>query len=137
MKKYFTTTIGRLRLFAFLEGISLLVLVFIAVPLKYYFDNPSMSKSLGPVHGALFLLFVFNALRVGVSFRSGHFTLTTKFFATYRQTEINRQKRAAGNSGLAQAGVQFSVRQFFVNLNFRLRRKICGKSPRLRQAAKR
>ncbi|RDC56317.1 DUF3817 domain-containing protein [Pedobacter chinensis] len=66
MKKYFTTTIGRLRLFAFLEGISLLVLVFIAVPLKYNFGNPSMSKSLGPIHGALFLLFVFNALRVGV-----------------------------------------------------------------------
>lgn len=66
MKKYFTTTIGRLRLFAFLEGISLLILVFIAVPLKYYFGNPSVSKSLGPIHGALFLLFVFNALRVGV-----------------------------------------------------------------------
>jgi integral membrane protein len=66
MKKYFTTTIGRLRLFAFLEGISLLILVFIAVPLKYYFGNPSVSKSLGPIHGALFLLFVFNALRVGI-----------------------------------------------------------------------
>lgn len=63
---YFTTTIGRLRLFAFLEGISLLILVFIAVPLKYYFGNPSVSKSLGPIHGALFLLFVFNALRVGI-----------------------------------------------------------------------
>lgn len=66
MKKYFTTTIGRLRLFAFLEGISLLILVFIAVPLKYYFGNPSVSKSLGPVHGTLFLLFVFNALQVGI-----------------------------------------------------------------------
>jgi integral membrane protein len=66
MKKYFTTTIGRLRLFAFLEGISLLVLVFIAVPLKYNFDNPSIVKSIGPIHGALFLLFVFNALRVGI-----------------------------------------------------------------------
>ncbi len=66
MKKYFTTTIGRLRLLAFLEGISLLVLIFIAVPLKYYFDSPSLVKSVGPLHGALFLLFVFNALRVGV-----------------------------------------------------------------------
>ena len=60
------TTIGRLRLIAFLEGISLLILVFIAVPLKYYFDNPSLVKSVGPVHGALFLLFVFNALHAGV-----------------------------------------------------------------------
>ncbi|MBS1567302.1 MAG: DUF3817 domain-containing protein [Bacteroidetes bacterium] len=66
MKKYFTTTIGRLRLCAFAEGISLIVLVFIAVPLKYYFNNPSLVKLLGPIHGALFLLFVFNTLRVGV-----------------------------------------------------------------------
>lgn len=66
MKKYFTTTIGRLRILAFLEGISLLVLVLIAVPLKYCFGDPSMVKSIGPVHGALFLLFVFNTLRVGV-----------------------------------------------------------------------
>lgn len=66
MKKYFTTTIGSLRLLALLEGVSLLLLVFVAVPLKYYFDNPSMSKNLGPIHGALFLLFVINALRVGV-----------------------------------------------------------------------
>jgi integral membrane protein len=66
MNKYFTTPIGRLRLLAFLEGISLLILVFIAVPLKHYFGNQTLSKNLGPLHGALFLLFVFNALRVGV-----------------------------------------------------------------------
>ncbi len=66
MKKYFTTSTGRLRLLAFLEGVSLLVLIFIAVPLKYYFHNPSWVKSVGPTHGALFLLFVFNTLRVGI-----------------------------------------------------------------------
>jgi integral membrane protein len=66
MTKYFTTTIGRLRLFAFLEGVSLLALLFIAVPLKHYFNDPSLVKFIGPIHGALFLLFVFNALRVGV-----------------------------------------------------------------------
>ena len=66
MKKFFATNIGRLRLFAFLEGISLLVLVFVAVPLKYSFDNPTLVKTLGPIHGALFLFFVFNALHVGV-----------------------------------------------------------------------
>lgn len=66
MKKYFATAVGRLRLYAFLEGISLLVLVFIAVPMKHYFDDPSIVKVLGPVHGALFLLFMINALLVGV-----------------------------------------------------------------------
>jgi integral membrane protein len=66
MDKYFKTTIGRLRLFSFLEGTSLLILVLIAVPLKYYFGNPSMVKAIGPIHGALFLLFVFYALNVGI-----------------------------------------------------------------------
>jgi integral membrane protein len=60
------TNIGRLRIIGYLEGISLLVLIFIAVPMKYYFGNPSLSKILGPIHGAIFLLFLFNALSVGV-----------------------------------------------------------------------
>jgi len=59
-------SVGRLRIIGFLEGISLLVLIFIAVPLKYYAGNTAMVKALGPVHGALFLLFIFNTLSVGV-----------------------------------------------------------------------
>jgi integral membrane protein len=66
MKQYLTTGIGRLRLLAFLEGISLLVLIFIALPLKYAFKDPAMVKTLGPIHGALFLLFIANTLRTGV-----------------------------------------------------------------------
>lgn len=60
------TKIGRLRVIGFLEGVSLLVLVFVAVPMKYYFDNPSLSKALGPIHGSIFLLFLFNTISVGV-----------------------------------------------------------------------
>jgi len=66
MKKMLTTSIGRLRLLAFLEGCSLLILVFIAVPLKYLAANPALVKTLGPIHGILFLLFVMNTLRIGV-----------------------------------------------------------------------
>lgn len=61
---------------AVLEGISLLVLVFIAVPLKYINGNPALVKLLGPIHGGLFLLFVFNALRVGVE-QGWKFKVTT------------------------------------------------------------
>ena len=60
------TRIGRLRLIGFLEGLSLLVLVFIAVPMKYMFNNPALSKSLGPVHGGFFILFIINTLSVGI-----------------------------------------------------------------------
>ena len=72
----FKTSVGRLRIIAFLEGISLLILVFIAVPMKHYFHNPAISKVLGPVHGALFLLFIFNTLSVGIE-QEWKFTKTT------------------------------------------------------------
>lgn len=60
------TKVGRLRIIGFLEGVSLLILVFVAVPLKYAANDPSVTKFMGPVHGALFLLFVFNTLSLGV-----------------------------------------------------------------------
>ncbi|WP_312554594.1 DUF3817 domain-containing protein [Empedobacter brevis] len=60
------TNIGRLRIIAILEGISLLILVFIAMPLKYIFSYSNISQFVGAIHGGLFLLFVFNTLSVGV-----------------------------------------------------------------------
>ena len=66
MTNYFTTSIGRLRLLAFMEGTSLLALVFIAVPIKYIGHDPAWVKAIGPVHGALFLAFVSYALIVGL-----------------------------------------------------------------------
>ena len=66
MTKYFITPIGRLRFLSFLEGLSLLVLVFIAMPVKYYGNDPGLVKLIGPIHGALFLLFVFGVVKVGI-----------------------------------------------------------------------
>lgn len=62
MKKYFTTSIGLFRLIAFLEGTSLIALVFIGMPLKYMYENPAWVKLVGPIHGLLFLLFIAGAL---------------------------------------------------------------------------
>ena len=66
MKKLFTSSIGRLRLYAFLEGTSLLTLFLIAMPLKYMTNDASLVQLLGPIHGAFFVLFIFGALSVGV-----------------------------------------------------------------------
>ncbi|WP_447637746.1 DUF3817 domain-containing protein [Flavobacterium microcysteis] len=66
MQTLLKTPIGRLRLIGYIEGLSLLVLLFIAVPLKYAAGNPSLSKIMGPLHGALFLLFIINTISVGV-----------------------------------------------------------------------
>lgn len=66
MKRLFITPVGRLRLISYLEGISLLVLLTVAVPMKYCGSNPAMVKLLGPIHGMIFLWFVITALSVGV-----------------------------------------------------------------------
>lgn len=60
------TNTGRLRIIGFLEGVSLLTLLFIAVPLKYIFEMPFLTRPIGTIHGALFLLFIFKTLSVGV-----------------------------------------------------------------------
>lgn len=76
--KFLNSSIGRLRLVAFLEGISLLLLVFIAMPLKYLMDKPAMVKVVGQAHGILFLLFVFYTLVVAGQARWGFFQTTWK-----------------------------------------------------------
>lgn len=47
-----------LRLAAIIEGLSLLTLLFIAMPLKYYYDNTEIVPVVGMTHGILFMLFV-------------------------------------------------------------------------------
>lgn len=52
------TTIGRLRIIGFVEGVSFIVLLFIAMPLKYVLGMPEMVKQVGMMHGLLFVLYV-------------------------------------------------------------------------------
>ena len=46
-----------LRFMALLEGLSLLALFFVAMPLKYAYGMPEAVKLVGPVHGWLFIAF--------------------------------------------------------------------------------
>ena len=69
MLKFFTTDVGKLRAVSFVEGVSLLALVGIGMPLKYLGQDPSAVKILGPVHGVLFLLFMVSYLYVGYQYR--------------------------------------------------------------------
>ena len=47
------------RLIALLEGVSYILLLFIAVPIKYLFNDPSYVKLLGMPHGILFIAYIF------------------------------------------------------------------------------
>jgi integral membrane protein len=52
------TTLGRLRIVAFLEGISFLILLGIAMPLKYFASYPGPVRVVGMIHGILFIGYV-------------------------------------------------------------------------------
>ncbi len=51
---------------AFLEGLSYILLLFIAMPLKYFFDLPEAVKYVGWAHGVLFIAYVALLLVCGV-----------------------------------------------------------------------
>jgi integral membrane protein len=46
------------RIVAFLEGVSYILLLFIATPVKYFGDDPQYVKMLGMPHGILFMLYI-------------------------------------------------------------------------------
>jgi integral membrane protein len=50
--------VSNLRLIGFIEGVSFLVLLLIAMPLKYYLGFPMAVKITGWIHGVLFILYI-------------------------------------------------------------------------------
>lgn len=54
-----TNTLKYFRIVAMLEGVSFLLLLFVAMPLKYMYQMPMPNKIIGMVHGVLFVAYVF------------------------------------------------------------------------------
>jgi len=52
------TKLSILRKAGIAEGISFLVLLLIAMPLKYFFQQPMAVKIIGWIHGLLFIIFI-------------------------------------------------------------------------------
>lgn len=55
----FGDPVARLRVLGIVEGVSFLLLLFVAMPLKYFFAFPAAVKVVGFIHGLLFILFCF------------------------------------------------------------------------------
>jgi integral membrane protein len=53
----------RMRLASIAEGCTLLILVFVAVPLKHLGGHPIATAIMGPVHGMAFLLYVWTLIQ--------------------------------------------------------------------------
>ena len=56
-----------LRAVAWAEGVSFLLLLFVAMPLKYFWDQPLLVRILGPIHGLLFLYFLWELFATRVT----------------------------------------------------------------------
>lgn len=52
------------RIIALLEGVSYILLLFIATPIKYFGDDPQYVKMLGMPHGLLFIAYIVIAVLI-------------------------------------------------------------------------
>lgn len=66
MLELLKTPLGRLRIIAFFEGVSFLLILFVTMPLKYAFDMPEPNKFIGMSHGLLFVLYGFLVIQVWI-----------------------------------------------------------------------
>jgi len=69
MKESFKSTIGWYRVLGFIDGISLLILVFVALPLNRIWHQPELTKILGPIHGGIFILFAIFSIYMALKYQ--------------------------------------------------------------------
>lgn len=67
MQQLLQTQLGRLRILGFVEGVSFLLILFVTMPLKYYFDQPGPNKIIGMAHGILFISYCYLVVDVGIN----------------------------------------------------------------------
>ncbi len=72
-----------LRYSALTEGVSWLVLLFIAMPLKYVWGDPSLVKVVGMAHGVLFILLIALLLQTFMEERISMKEAITIFVASF------------------------------------------------------
>jgi len=61
--------LGRFRIIALIEGISYLILLSIAMPLKYFAGHPLPVKIIGWIHGILFVIYCILLLIVWIKYK--------------------------------------------------------------------
>jgi integral membrane protein len=74
-------SIKRLRLIGYVEGISFLVLLLFAMPMKYIAGKPAVVVWCGWIHGILFVLFCFTLLQVKIEMHWKFKIAVVPFFA--------------------------------------------------------
>ncbi len=63
------SALTRFRVMAYVTGVVLLILVLIAMPLKYFADDPGLVATVGPIHGGLFIIYCLVTLDLAIRLR--------------------------------------------------------------------
>ncbi len=64
-----STPLGRMRLISLIEGVSFLLLLGVAMPLKYLAGIPEVTSVVGAAHGILFILYILAAVSLMFALR--------------------------------------------------------------------
>jgi integral membrane protein len=83
MKENKQKLLHRFRMIGLAEGISFLVLLLIAMPLKYFLNFPEAVKVIGWIHGALFVTFIYFAFEVMGSLNKNFLWFVKAFAAAF------------------------------------------------------
>lgn len=83
MNYFSNTPVGRFRFIAFVEGISYLFLLLVAMPIKYMYHEPAVVTYAGWVHGALFMLYITTLISANASERWGFKKSFLNFLAAF------------------------------------------------------
>lgn len=76
------TVFATFRKIALLEGLSFLILLFIAMPLKYMANFPMAVTIVGGIHGVLFIALLYYAWEVKSEYNKSFFWLIKAFLAS-------------------------------------------------------
>lgn len=93
----------RYRVMAFVTGTLLLLLVFVAMPIKYWGDHPGPTAIIGVSHGFLFMVYLVATLDLGIRLRWNPIKLivvmacgTIPFASFIAERRITREVRTGG-----------------------------------------
>jgi integral membrane protein len=76
------TPLKRLHIIGIVEGISALLLFFVAMPMKYMLDMPLAVKYTGWAHGVLFMLYIGALLHAAFAYRWSMLKIAMGFVAS-------------------------------------------------------
>jgi len=100
----------RYRVLAYVVGVLLLLLAFVAMPLKYAADEPTLVETIGPVHGFAYMVYLVVAFDLS---RRANWSLvqtllvllagTIPVLSFVAERRVTRQVRAAQSAQSTQA----------------------------------